>query len=405
MFVSRTAIGAAAPMGMVAGMAFGMAAEAHIDHEPLSENRALTECGANHGFEPRETRGDVRIEMLEWKLKLAVEAIRSGGLENEALVSQAVVLPVLDALGWDYADPAEIYPQYKAGGGWVDYALLNDGEPLAFIEAKRIGGIDPDGERQLFEYAKDSGVFLLILTDGEKWNFYLNGAADVPSAQMFYRVDLRIEGCIAAYADFLAKHVHRENAVSGLAKTSAEEMLWRDMLLSCWQALLERPNRTLLDLLVETVEERRGAKPDLPDAADFLRALAAKPSVAPALGDCAPETGGRIVGFTFRETAIAGSAIGTLAEILQLFGRRDPEFMQLFSDETKGRTRRLVAMNRYDLWPGRPSLAEKYSRYLENGWWLRTDLGIPKIRGHIETACEIAGVRFGSQLTLIERQD
>ena len=39
---------------------------------------------------------------------------------------------------------------------------------------------------------------------------------------------------------------------------------------------------------------------------------------------------------------------------------------------------------------------------LENGWWLATNNGTALKRKYIQIACEVAGVKFDSQLKLIE---
>ena len=52
---------------------------------------------------------------LEQILKVAVERIRSGSLENEAQVKQAIILPILRALDWDDTNPAEFKPEFSVG--------------------------------------------------------------------------------------------------------------------------------------------------------------------------------------------------------------------------------------------------------------------------------------------------
>ena len=42
-------------------------------------------------------------------------------------------------------------PEYSAGHGLVDYALLDRGSPQVFLEAKRIGAMDAGGEEQLLD--------------------------------------------------------------------------------------------------------------------------------------------------------------------------------------------------------------------------------------------------------------
>ena len=111
----------------------------------------------------------------------------------------------------------------------------------------------------------------------------------------------------------------------------------------------------------------------------------------------------KIIGFTFgvKDTE-TGTVIGTLAEILEEFGRRDYEFMVRFAARTVGRKRKLVARDRHELYSNRPDLVEKSSRDLGNGWWLGTNISADKVRSSIQIACEVAGVKFGTQLKLIE---
>ncbi len=59
--------------------------------------------------------------------------------DNETRTRMALIDPLLIALGWDTSDPALVIPEY-ASNGRADYALLgSDGNPAAFIEAKRLG--------------------------------------------------------------------------------------------------------------------------------------------------------------------------------------------------------------------------------------------------------------------------
>ena len=60
----------------------------------------------------------------------------------------------------------------------------------------------------------------------------------------------------------------------------------------------------------------------------------------------------------------------------------------------------LRVLHRGDLYD--KSHLEQYSVDLGNGWWMGTNLSSNDIRKHIVTACRVSGIRFGSQLTLIE---
>ena len=97
-----------------------------------------------------------------------------------------------------------------------------------------------------------------------------------------------------------------------------------------------------------------------------------------------------------------GTAYRALAEVLKEFHRRDPTFMERFAAQTVGSKRRLVSRDRNALYPDRPDFVRKSSLDLGNGWWLGHYIGAATVRDKIKTACEIAGVKYGSQLKLIE---
>ena len=135
---------------------------------------------------------------VEQALRAGLERLKSNQLTNEAQVKQAVILPILRALGWDDTDPNEFVPElsvdYLDGGkGSVDYALHGmspNRRPLVFLEAKKLGSIGLDGEEQLFGYANNQGVPFLVLTDGNLWNFYLAMADGIPAERRVYRAEL-----------------------------------------------------------------------------------------------------------------------------------------------------------------------------------------------------------------------
>ena len=366
---------------------------------------------------------------LEEVLTSAIKRIRSDSLENEAQVKQAVILPILRALDWDDSDPAEFRPEYSVDNGRVDYALLGKtGAPLVFIEAKGIGRVDISGEEQLFGYAVNKGIPFLVLTDGDLWGFYLSMAAGAPAERRFYRAELTREERVPEYARFLRKHLQKSRVVSGDARRAAEHLLEsnqdrekaREAIPGVWRSLLERPDDRLRDLLMEQVASECGTMPEQDDVESFLKACLSdgvpevpdapapatnpRPRKSPPGPQPATSRGSaKITGFIFENRTVeTGAAYRTLAEVLKEFHRRDPQFMERFAAKTSTRRRQLVARNREDLYPYSPDLAEKMSLDLENGWWLGHNLNADTIRRRIKTACEIAGVKFGSELKLIE---
>lgn len=358
---------------------------------------------------------------MEKVLKTAVQQLNSDLLTNEAQVKQAVVLPILRGLGWDDTNPAEFVPEFSLDEGWVDYALCQTmGSPLVFIEAKRLGSADTKGEEQLFGYASNKGVPFLILTDGNVWDFYLSMAAGIPAERKFYHVELRREEKIPEYARFLEEHLEKQRVNSGEAQHAAQRLhddaqqqkKARNAIPKVWRTLLEGPDELLRDLLVEAVEGECGTKPEREDVEEFLKAALFKPTPQPSAIPASPvqsgpmrQSGGsrsKIVGFVLdgkrMEVRVANR---TLAEVLKEFQRRDAGFMARLAPQAVGRTRRLVAQNREDLYEAED--LRKSSFDLENGWWLGTNISTESVRRNIKRACQVAGVHFGTQLTLIER--
>lgn len=81
------------------------------------------------------------LEGLVETIEILQERIRSHGAKigkNEIWTRVALIDPLLDALGWDTADPSVVEIEPKVNEGWADYALLGQGgNRLMFIEAKR----------------------------------------------------------------------------------------------------------------------------------------------------------------------------------------------------------------------------------------------------------------------------
>ena len=102
------------------------------------------------------------------------EGLQKGLFLNEAAVSDSIVRRLLDALDWPIYNPQLVFPQYPVEGGKVDFALCHPLlEPCVFIEVKHVGNIE-GAEEQLFRYAFRRGVPIAILTDGQKWRFFLS---------------------------------------------------------------------------------------------------------------------------------------------------------------------------------------------------------------------------------------
>jgi hypothetical protein len=108
------------------------------------------------------------IETLKERIATHGDSLRT----SETRTRMALIDPLLQSLGWDTSNPAMVAPEYSAGNGRADYALLDVAmNPVAFIEAKHLGEVleRPQHEDQLFTYALRQQVKFAALTDGNRW--------------------------------------------------------------------------------------------------------------------------------------------------------------------------------------------------------------------------------------------
>ncbi len=93
--------------------------------------------------------------------------------KHETRTRQVLIDPLLRELGWDVSDPAAVQLEYRVGQQWADYALMSDSQPVAVIEAKRLGrGLEDDEIMQVLNYANRDGIDYMIVTDGDHWKMY-----------------------------------------------------------------------------------------------------------------------------------------------------------------------------------------------------------------------------------------
>ena len=113
------------------------------------------------------------LDDLVTAIQTVQQRIREHGTtlsQNEYRTRLALIDPILNALGWDVSDPVFVTPEYQAGNGRADYALLGpDGKPRAFIEAKRLNEPLESHQDQVFKYTWDQKLFYAGLTDGNRW--------------------------------------------------------------------------------------------------------------------------------------------------------------------------------------------------------------------------------------------
>lgn len=127
----------------------------------------------------------VRTIMDEEAVRRYVEhaqsTIESSPQMGEATTKAAVLRDFLELLGWEIPTNTELEYPVKAFGRTfkVDYALVLEGAPVAFLEAKGVDTPFTDDHReQIQEYMKSEDVNLGILTNSEEYAFFRRQVID-----------------------------------------------------------------------------------------------------------------------------------------------------------------------------------------------------------------------------------
>lgn len=135
---------------------------------------------------------EVQLEALMEKTKKHREV-----LATEEAAKLALVIPFLQALGYDVANPAEVIPEYTADvatkkGEKVDFAICIDGAVSMLIECKPINQeLSLKHAGQLYRYFSVTEAKFAILTNGCVYKFYSDlDAANKMDDRPFFEFDL-----------------------------------------------------------------------------------------------------------------------------------------------------------------------------------------------------------------------
>lgn len=130
-------------------------------------------------------------------LERAIETVLAtadGQKMNETNSRVLLIEPMLDALGWDTRDLGVVTREYAVyDGTFLDYALLDDGRPALFVEAKALGANldDPKLTAQTVNYANNEGVQWCVLTDGLRWRVYKTNEPVTMDRKLVFEVSLK----------------------------------------------------------------------------------------------------------------------------------------------------------------------------------------------------------------------
>lgn len=99
-------------------------------------------------------------------------------ISTEEATKNAMIMPFIQALGYNVFDPHEVTPELVADigvkkGEKVDYAILKEGKPIILFECKKSGGdLNINHAGQLFRYFHVTAARFGVLTNGLVYRFF-----------------------------------------------------------------------------------------------------------------------------------------------------------------------------------------------------------------------------------------
>lgn len=195
---------------------------------------------------------------MELKIKLEqlhqrVDNVKESILTEEA-TKNAFIMPFIQILGYDVFNPTEVVPEYIADigtkkGEKVDYAIMQDGEPIIIIECKHWKENADAHNSQLHRYFHTTKARFGILTNGIVYNFYTDlEQTNIMDEKPFLTINLDDlkDSAIKVLEKFVKTSFELDDILS-----SAESLKYVKAIKSEFASEMENPSDDFVALLVK----------------------------------------------------------------------------------------------------------------------------------------------------------
>lgn len=353
--------------------------------------------------------------------------LEQGTVTNEAAVRQGIVNPLLRSLDWDTSDVSLVRPEYplkdSKSTSHADYALFSPGAktPKFLIEVKQVGRIRDHSTTQLLQYAFVAGTALVGLTDGRSWSFFLPFRTGDPDERHVRTINL-LDDDPSEVCDVLSRYLQRSSVQSDQAHRDAE-LDWealretaklRDSIEAAWNSLRNEPHADLVGLIARETERRAHKLPDRDMVETFIRGgfrfsdvPSSSPAVVTTVAQKPPKprraSPSRATTWIYRgQRRSEKNASDMYVHIIEQL-RRDhggADFYTALQRRIKGRKRANIGRSPEEADPRQHNI-----RKLSGGWYLSTHLSNAAKLKCIKAACDVAGILYGRDLTVLEPTD
>lgn len=187
----------------------------------------------------------------------ATRYVAENTLATEEAVKHALILPFIQALGYDCFDPTEVIPEYVADYGMkrgekVDYALQHSAVVSILVEAKELGNSLSQVEAgQLSRYFANSDARIGILTNGVRYLFFSDlEAPNVMDADPFLEIDLT---ALDARAMVQLEHFSKRQFNADAATAAAANMKYISGMKAYLSEQFSHPEESFVRLMAKAV--------------------------------------------------------------------------------------------------------------------------------------------------------
>jgi len=177
-------------------------------------------------------------------------------IQTEEATKTSLIMPFIQALGYDIFNPEEFVPEFIADvgikkGEKIDYAIMENGNPIILIEAKSIHEKLHKYDSQLFRYFGTTKAKFAILTNGIEYKFFTDldepNKMDVKPFFNFNLLELR-DNQIQEIAKFRKNVFNIENIL-----TTASELKYTNEIKTFLNQQWEEPNDEFIKFLINDV--------------------------------------------------------------------------------------------------------------------------------------------------------
>lgn len=178
-------------------------------------------------------------------------------VQTEEATKNALIMPLIQALGYNVFDPFEVVPEFTCDVGTkknekVDYAIMRDGEPAILVECKCMGSaLNLNHASQLYRYFGVTSARFAILTNGVDYMFYTdieapNKMDDKPFFEFSMTgLDPKVVGELKKFS--------KSNFDLNNILSNASELKYKKQIRSCLSRELENPSDEFVRLFAKKV--------------------------------------------------------------------------------------------------------------------------------------------------------